>query len=128
MLIDEKRRVHLTLDKYLKQAGGIREQIDSERERRAHEPPFSEEEMRFLSAGIALSLRSSDLAVTRLTGDLGKWQREVYEYLRKDVPGYAEEFNWAVPPLSHATDPLSLLVHFLDVYVDGLTNIKSRQQ
>lgn len=129
MLIDEKRRVHLKLNQYLKQARGIKEKIESERDRRAREPQHTYffEHARELLAGIPLPPPLPDYELNRLTGEVGNWQREVYEFLQNEVKGYAEEFNLSVPPLSQQTDPLSLLLHFVDEYVGRLISIKSRQ-
>jgi hypothetical protein len=127
MLIDEKRLVHITLDQYLNRARSIKQEIESERERRAHEPPFSEEESRFLAAGIPLPPPLPDLALGRLIFDVWTWQREVYEFLQKEVKGYAEEFQLAVPPPTQETGPLSFLLYSIDEYVERLIRIKSSQ-
>ena len=125
MLVDEKRRAHIRIDQFLASARSIKQQIESERDRRIREPKVDLVSLANDTLGLGLS-PSADYEVVRLAFDFQMWKREVYEFLQKEVRGHAEEFRRDIPPPTQETDQLGLLLHSMGVLEERLVQIKSR--
>lgn len=128
--VDETQRWHIRLDEYIGKGRRLAESIEAELGRRRLEaalpPPNLGDVLsgRFpsLAAGIISSL--PDFKLQQLGADVQGWQDEVYEFLRRERAGFAEEFQRPLEPPKEEVEPLAILLKKVKDLIERLVHIK----